>query len=86
MDHDQNDVVIVAAARTPQGRSRGSSPFIAPSSVPWPSVEPLSRAPRTRGHDAVIVGQVLAAGSGQNAARQAGHRRGHRAGTSLRTP
>ncbi|WP_295010847.1 acetyl-CoA C-acetyltransferase [uncultured Microbacterium sp.] len=67
------DVVIVAAARTPQGRLKGQlASFTAPqlgalairgaldqSGVPADDI------------DAVIVGQVLAAGSGQNAARQA---------------
>ncbi|MGO2745059.1 acetyl-CoA C-acetyltransferase [Microbacterium sp.] len=67
------DVVIVAAARTPQGRLKGQlASFTAPQlgslaikgALAQGSVDPSAI-------DAVIVGQVLAAGSGQNAARQA---------------
>ena len=67
------DIVIVAAARTPQGRLKGQlAPFTAPQlgslaikgALEKASVDPAAV-------DAVIVGQVLAAGSGQNAARQA---------------
>jgi acetyl-CoA C-acetyltransferase len=71
MNHD--DVVIVAAARTPQGRLKGQlAPLtavqlgsiaikgaLAQGGVPADAVE------------AVFVGQVLPAGSGQNPARQA---------------
>ncbi|MEV7798152.1 acetyl-CoA C-acetyltransferase [Microbacterium foliorum] len=73
-DHQNHqDVVIVAAARTPQGRLKGQlSSFTAPQlgafaikgALEQGSVDPSEV-------DAVIVGQVLAAGSGQNAARQA---------------
>ncbi|MBO1267167.1 acetyl-CoA C-acetyltransferase [Arthrobacter cavernae] len=69
---DNNDVVILAAARTPQGRLNGQlagftavelgahaiSSAIAASGVPADKV------------DAVIIGQVLQAGAGQNPARQ----------------
>lgn len=67
------DIVIAAAARTPQGRLKGQlSAFTAPQlgafairgALEQASIEPTAV-------DAVIVGQVLAAGSGQNAARQA---------------
>lgn len=67
------DIVIVAAARTPQGRLKGQlASFTAPQlgslairgALEQGGVDP-------GGVDAVIVGQVLAAGSGQNAARQA---------------
>lgn len=67
------DIVIVAAARTPQGRLKGQlASFTAPQlgafaikgALEQASIEPAAI-------DAVIVGQVLAAGSGQNAARQA---------------
>lgn len=67
------DVVIVAAARTPQGRLKGQlAAFTAPQlgsfairgALEQGRVDPADV-------DAVIVGQVLAAGSGQNAARQA---------------
>ena len=69
----ENDVVIVAAARTPQGRLKGQlAAFTAPQlgsfairgALEQASIDPTDV-------DAVIVGQVLAAGSGQNAARQA---------------
>ncbi|WP_334147511.1 acetyl-CoA C-acetyltransferase [Microbacterium sp.] len=67
------DIVIVAAARTPQGRLKGQlASFTAPQlgsfaiagALEQGSIDPTDI-------DAVIVGQVLAAGSGQNAARQA---------------
>jgi acetyl-CoA C-acetyltransferase len=67
------DIVIVAAARTPQGRLKGQlASFTAPQlgsfaikgALAQSSIDPSAI-------DAVIVGQVLAAGSGQNAARQA---------------
>jgi len=68
-----DDIVIVAAARTPQGRLKGQlGSFTAPQlgsfairgALEQGGVDPAEI-------DAVIVGQVLAAGSGQNAARQA---------------
>ncbi len=68
-----DDVVIVAAARTPQGRLKGQL-------APFTAVQLGSAAIRgalERGGiaadavDAALVGQVLPAGSGQNAARQA---------------
>ena len=71
MNHD--DVVIVAAARTPQGRLKGQL-------APLTAVQLGSAAIRgaldkggipADAVDAVLVGQVLAAGSGQNPARQA---------------
>lgn len=69
----ENDVVIVAAARTPQGRLKGQlAAFTAPQLGSFAirgALEQGSVAPADV--DAVIVGQVLAAGSGQNAARQA---------------
>jgi len=67
------DIVIVAGARTPQGRLKGQlAAFTAPQlgsfairgALEQGGVDPAEI-------DAVIVGQVLAAGSGQNAARQA---------------
>ncbi|MFC9983593.1 acetyl-CoA C-acetyltransferase [Microbacterium keratanolyticum] len=67
------DIVIVAAARTPQGRLKGQlASFTAPQlgafairgALEQASIDPAAV-------DAVILGQVLAAGSGQNAARQA---------------
>lgn len=67
------DIVIVAAARTPQGRLKGQlAPFTAPQLGALAIRGALARggvAPASV--DAVILGQVLAAGSGQNPARQA---------------
>jgi acetyl-CoA C-acetyltransferase len=67
------DVVIVAAARTPQGRLKGQL-----SSLTAPQLGSLAIAGALKqggipasAVDAVLVGQVLAAGSGQNPARQA---------------
>ena len=68
-----NDVVIVAAARTPQGRLKGQlASFTAPQlgslaikgALEQGGIDPSAI-------DAVLVGQVLPAGSGQNPARQA---------------
>lgn len=68
-----SDIVIVAAARTAQGRLKGQlASFTAPQlgafairgALEQGGVDPAAV-------DAVIMGQVLAAGSGQNAARQA---------------
>ncbi|MEV4735375.1 MULTISPECIES: acetyl-CoA C-acetyltransferase [unclassified Microbacterium] len=67
------DVVIVAAARTPQGRLKGQlASFTAPQLGAIAIRGALEQGAVDPGAvDAVIVGQVLAAGSGQNAARQA---------------
>lgn len=68
-----SDIVIVAAARTPQGRLKGQlASFTAPQLGALAirgALEQAAIAPDAI--DAVIMGQVLAAGSGQNAARQA---------------
>ncbi len=67
------DIVIVAAARTPQGRLKGQ---LAPLTAVQLGAAAISGA-LERGVipadavDAVLVGQVLQAGAGQNAARQA---------------
>ena len=71
MNHD--DVVIVAAARTPQGRLKGQ---LAPLTAVQLGSAAIRGALEKGGIpadavDAVLVGQVLAAGSGQNPARQA---------------
>ncbi|MFS0893515.1 acetyl-CoA C-acetyltransferase [Microbacterium sp. 179-I 3D3 NHS] len=68
-----DDVVIVAAARTPQGRLKGQlSAFTAPQLGSFAIRGALEQGGVDAAEvDAVIVGQVLAAGSGQNAARQA---------------
>lgn len=67
------DIVIVAAARTPQGRLKGQlASFTAPQLGSFAIKGALAQAAiDPSAIDAVIVGQVLAAGSGQNAARQA---------------
>ncbi|WP_460772950.1 acetyl-CoA C-acetyltransferase [Microbacterium sp. GXF7504] len=68
-----DDVVIVAAARTPQGRLKGQlSSFTAPQlgSLAIKGALEKGGIPAS-GVDAVLMGQVLAAGSGQNPARQA---------------
>ncbi|MFD5225240.1 acetyl-CoA C-acetyltransferase [Microbacterium sp. NPDC058342] len=68
-----SDIVIVAAARTPQGRLKGQlASFSAPELGALAIRGALEQASVAPGDvDAVIMGQVLAAGSGQNAARQA---------------
>ncbi|KZE41453.1 acetyl-CoA C-acetyltransferase [Microbacterium sp. T32] len=68
-----SDVVIVAAARTPQGRLKGQ---LAPLTAVQLGAAAISGALERGGIpadavDAVLVGQVLQAGAGQNAARQA---------------
>lgn len=71
MNHD--DVVIVAAARTPQGRLKGQLASLTAVQLGSAAI----RGALEKGGipadavDAVLVGQVLPAGSGQNPARQA---------------
>ncbi|MCC4907043.1 acetyl-CoA C-acetyltransferase [Microbacterium sp. cx-59] len=68
-----DDVVIVAAARTPQGRLKGQlSSFTAPQLGGLAIRGALAQGDiPAEAVDAVLVGQVLSAGSGQNPARQA---------------
>ena len=68
-----SDIVIVAAARTPQGRLKGQlASFTAPQLGSFAIRGALEQAAISPTDiDAVIMGQVLAAGSGQNPARQA---------------
>ncbi|MGW9112225.1 acetyl-CoA C-acetyltransferase [Microbacterium sp. NPDC055683] len=68
-----SDIVIVAAARTPQGRLNGAlSSLTAPQLGAAAIRGALAQGGVVAGAvDAVILGQVLPAGSGQNAARQA---------------
>lgn len=68
-----DDIVIVAAARTPQGRLRGRlDSFNAPQLGGFAIAGALGRGGiPASAVDAVIMGQVLPAGSGQNPARQA---------------
>jgi len=68
-----DDVVVVSAARTPQGRLRGS--LAALTAVELGAVAARAALERAGGItaqdvDAVIFGQVLLAGAGQNPARQ----------------
>jgi acetyl-CoA C-acetyltransferase len=67
------DIVIVAAARTPQGRLKGRlAPFTAVQLGSLAIRGALERGGvAAEAVDAVIVGQVLQAGAGQNPARQA---------------
>ncbi|WP_426299120.1 acetyl-CoA C-acetyltransferase [Arthrobacter sp. R-11] len=69
---DNNDVVILAAARTPQGRLNGQ---LAGFTAVELGAHAISAAIAASGVaagqvDAVIMGQVLQAGAGQNPARQ----------------
>ncbi|WP_285137095.1 acetyl-CoA C-acetyltransferase [Microbacterium sp. lyk4-40-TSB-66] len=69
----EKDIVIVAAARTPQGRLKGQ---LAPLTAVQLGAVAIRGALERGGIpadavDAVLVGQVLQAGAGQNAARQA---------------
>ncbi|AUG29599.1 MULTISPECIES: acetyl-CoA C-acyltransferase [Microbacterium] len=68
-----DDIVIVAAARTPQGRLKGQlASFTAPQLGGFAIAGALAQgAIPADAVDAVIMGQVLPAGSGQNPARQA---------------
>ncbi len=73
MNAQNDDVVIVAAARTPQGRLKGQ---LAPLTAVQLGAAAIRGALERGGIaadtvDAVLVGQVLQAGAGQNAARQA---------------
>jgi len=69
----RDDVVIVAAARTPQGRLKGQlASFTAPQLGGFAIAGALEKAGiPAAAVDAVVLGQVLPAGSGQNPARQA---------------
>lgn len=68
-----DDIVIVAAARTPQGRLKGQlASFTAPQLGGFAIAGALAQGGiPADAVDAVILGQVLAAGTGQNPARQA---------------
>ncbi|WP_243074669.1 acetyl-CoA C-acetyltransferase [Microbacterium sp. SS28] len=70
---NQDDVVIVAAARTPQGRLKGQlAPLTAVQLGSIAIKGALDQGGIPAGAvDAVLVGQVLPAGAGQNPARQA---------------
>ncbi|MEU1970251.1 acetyl-CoA C-acetyltransferase [Microbacterium sp. NPDC019599] len=71
--NNNDDVVIVAAARTPQGRLKGQlAPLTAVQlgSIAIKGALAQGGIP-PKAVDAVLVGQVLPAGAGQNPARQA---------------
>lgn len=70
---DNDDIVIVGAARTAQGRLKGQlAGFTAPELGGFAIAGALERAGiPADAVDAVILGQVLPAGVGQNPARQA---------------
>ncbi|MGZ0710570.1 acetyl-CoA C-acetyltransferase (plasmid) [Coraliomargarita sp. W4R53] len=67
------DIVIVAAARTPQGRLKGQFGSLTAVQLGSTAIRgALAQAVISPDAvDAVVVGQVLAAGAGQNPARQA---------------
>ena len=84
MNHD--DVVIVAAARTPQGRLKGQ---LAPLTAVQLGSAAIRGALEQGGIaadavDAVLVGQVLPAGAGPEPRPSGGGRRRHPAGTCTR--
>lgn len=68
-----NEVVIVAATRTPVGKFGGTLAKIAASDLGAHVIKSLIKKTGLDGHliNEVILGQVLTAGVGQNAARQA---------------
>ena len=80
-----SEIVIVAAARTAQGRLQGAlSCFSAPQLGSAAIAGALERGGvEPAAVDAVVMGQVLPAGSGQNPARQAALGAGDRKSTRL---
>src|SRR6478735_4442763 len=69
---DNNDVVILAAARTPQGRLNGQLAGFTAVELGTHAIRAALAASEVKPDqvDAVIMGQVLQAGAGQNPARQ----------------
>lgn len=69
---DDNDVVILAAARTPQGRLNGQLASFTAVELGAHAIKAALAASGIGADkvDAVIMGQVLQAGAGQNPARQ----------------
>ncbi|WP_125776789.1 acetyl-CoA C-acetyltransferase [Antribacter gilvus] len=67
-----DDVVIVSAARTPQGRMQGSLAALSAAELGSVAARRVLEAagPVAADVDAVIFGQVIQAGAGQNPARQ----------------
>ena len=68
-----DDIVIVAAARTPQGRLKGQLAPLTAVQLGATAIRGALERGGVPAHavDAVLVGQVLPAGAGQNPARQA---------------
>ncbi|UXM90586.1 acetyl-CoA C-acetyltransferase [Paenarthrobacter sp. JL.01a] len=69
---DDNDVVILAASRTPQGRLNGQLAGLTAVELGAHAIGAALAASGVKAEqvDAVIMGQVLQAGAGQNPARQ----------------
>ena len=69
---DDNDVVILAASRTPQGRLNGQLAGFTAVELGAHAIGAALAASGVKAEqvDAVIMGQVLQAGAGQNPARQ----------------
>ena len=69
---DDNDVVILAASRTPQGRLNGQLAGFTAVELGAHAISAALAASGVKAEqvDAVIMGQVLQAGAGQNPARQ----------------
>ncbi|NHW45431.1 acetyl-CoA C-acetyltransferase [Paenarthrobacter sp. MSM-2-10-13] len=69
---DDNDVVILAASRTPQGRLNGQLAGFTAVDLGAHAITAALAASGVKAEqvDAVIMGQVLQAGAGQNPARQ----------------
>jgi acetyl-CoA C-acetyltransferase len=70
--HDNNDVVILSGARTPQGRLNGQLAGFSAVELGSHAIKAaIAQSGLDAGRvDAVIMGQVLQAGTGQNPARQ----------------
>ena len=68
-----DDIVIIAAARTPQGRLKGQLAPLTAVQLGATAIRGALERGGVPAHavDAVLVGQVLPAGAGQNPARQA---------------
>ncbi|UFU06185.1 acetyl-CoA C-acyltransferase [Ruania halotolerans] len=72
MTRAADDVVIVGATRTPQGKLRGQLAPLAATALGSVAIRgALDQGVPAEAVDAVIMGQVLQAGAGQNPARQA---------------
>ena len=73
MNDKFNEVVIVAAARTPIGTYKGSLKNIKADQLGSIVIKEVLKKAKIKNEDIdeVILGQVLTAGAGQNSARQA---------------